>query len=155
MLILVFIVLTNESLHKSRSFLLRLYFFAEKWQRRSGLSPEGSPTARKYSRHHRPRKPRTWLTPYFHRAHRPKQSSTVFASLTFRPCQIRNSRLIQKCRFTVLFLSLKIDRKSLIDKGFFAFVVHFGICGAYILRLGCPKMQKSTTPRQGVVPSYR
>jgi hypothetical protein len=22
--------------------------------------------------------------------------------------------------------------------------VHFGICGAYILYLGCPKMQKST-----------
>ena len=34
-------------------------------------------------------------------------------------------------------------------------LVHFGICGAYILCPGCPKMQKSTTPRQVVVPSYR
>ena len=81
-------------------FLLRLYFFAEKWQRRSGLSPEGSPTARKYSRHHRPRKPRTWLAPYFHRAHRPKQLLTVFASLTFRPCQ--KIRQVSACR---IFLS--------------------------------------------------
>ncbi len=71
------------------------------------------------------------------------------------PHQIRNSRLIQSYRPTVFFLSLKIDRKSLIYKGFFSFVVHFDMCGAYMLRLGCIKMQKSTTPRQGVVPSYR
>ena len=71
------------------------------------------------------------------------------------PHQIRNSRLIQSYRPTVFFLSLNISRKSLIYKGFFAFVVHFGICGAYILCLGSPKTQKSTTPRQGVVPSYR
>ena len=69
--------------------------------------------------------------------------------------QIRNSRLIQSYRPTVFFLSLKISRKSLIYKGFFAFVVHFEIYGAYILCFGCPKMQESTTPRQGVVPSYR
>ena len=76
-----------------------------------------------------------------------------FESLPLR--QIRNSRLIQSYRPTVFFLSLKIDRKSLVYKGFFAFAVHFGICGAYILCLGYPKMQKSTTPRQGVVPFYR
>ena len=69
--------------------------------------------------------------------------------------QIRNSRLIQSYRPTVFFLSLKISRKSLIYKGLFVFLVHLGICGAYILCLGCPKMQKSTTPRQGVVPPYR
>ena len=69
--------------------------------------------------------------------------------------QIRNSRLIQSYRPTVFFLSLKIDRKSLIFKGFFAFTVHFGIYGAYILCLGSHKMQKSTTPCQGVVLSYR
>ena len=65
--------------------------------------------------------------------------------------RIRNSRLIQLYRLTVFFLSLNISRKSLIYKGFFAFLVHFGICGAYIL---CPKyhkMQESTTPHQGVV----
>ena len=39
--------------------------------------------------------------------------------------------------------------------GLFVALVHFGICGAYILCRGCIKMQKSTTPRQGVVPSYR
>ena len=74
---------------------------------------------------------------------------------SLHPSQIRNSRLIQSYRPTVFFLSLKIDRKSLIYKGFFAFVVHFGICGAYILSFQSPKIQKSTTPRQGVVPSYR
>ena len=47
--------------------------------------------------------------------------------------QIRNSRLIQSYRPTVFFLSLNINRKSLVYKGFFSFVVHFGICGAYIL----------------------
>ena len=79
-------------------------------------------------------------------------------SYRFKSCyphQIRNSRLIQSYRPTVFLLSLKISRKSLICKGFFTLVVHFGICGAYILCLGFPKMQKSTTPRQGVVPSYR
>ena len=74
---------------------------------------------------------------------------------SLHPSQIRNSRLIQSYRPTVFFLSLKISQKSLIYKGFFAFVVHFGICGANILCFGYPKMQKSTTPRQGVVPSYR
>ena len=69
--------------------------------------------------------------------------------------QIRNSRVIQSYRPTVFFLSLKIERKSLICKGFFSFVVHFCICGAYMLCLGSLKMQKSTTPRQVVVPSYR
>ena len=69
--------------------------------------------------------------------------------------QIRNSRLIQSYRPTVFFLSLKISPKSLVYKGFFSLVVHFGIFGAYILCLGCPQMQKSTTPRQGVVPSCR
>ena len=68
---------------------------------------------------------------------------------------ISNSRLIQSYRPAVFFLSLNISRKSLIYKGFFAFVVHFAISGANILRFGYPKMQKSTTPRQGVVPSYR
>jgi hypothetical protein len=52
-------------------------------------------------------------------------------------------------------LLLKTSRKSLIYKGFFTFVVHFGICGVHILCFGRPKMQKSTTPSQGVVPSYR
>ena len=69
--------------------------------------------------------------------------------------QIRHSRLIQSYRPTVFFLSLKIDRKSLVYKGFFAFVVHFGMCGAYMLYLGSLKKQESTTPRQGVVPFYR
>ena len=55
---------------------------------------------------------------------------------SFRPCQIRNSKLIQKCRFAVFFLSLKISRKSLIYKGFFAFVVHFGVGDINIPCLG-------------------
>ena len=63
---------------KSRSFVLRLCFFhRKKWQARSGLSPKGSPTARKYSRRPRPRKSWSRLTPYFHRAHRQKQLPTV------------------------------------------------------------------------------
>ena len=56
--------------------------------------------------------------------------------------QIRNSRLIQPYRPTVFFLSLNISRKSLIYKGLFVFLVHLGICGAYILCFGCPKMQR-------------
>ncbi len=59
---------------------------------------------------------------------------------SLHPSQIRNSRLIQSYRPTVFFLSLKIDRKSLVYKGFFAFVVHFGICGAYMLWLRSLKM---------------
>ena len=43
------------------------------------------------------------------------------AKKSFCPCQIRNSRLIQSYRPTVFFLSLKVDRKSLIYKGFFLF----------------------------------
>ena len=39
--------------------------------------------------------------------------------------QKRNSRLIQSYRPAVFFLSLKVNRKSLIYKGFFAFVVLF------------------------------
>ena len=104
---------------------------------------------------YRLRKPAALPSPYFLRARRRKQLSTVSYSLTRRFDQIRNSRLIQSYRPTVFFLSLNISLKSLIYKGFFAFVVHFGICGAYILCLGYLKIQKSTTPRQGVVPSYR
>ena len=54
--------------------------------------------------------------------------------LSSRP--IRNSRLIQSYRPAVFFLSLKISRKSLIYKDFFAFVVHFGVGDINIPCLG-------------------
>ena len=83
---------------------------------------------------------RNWQT-------RTVQVRMIAMSCRFKSChphQIRNSRLIQSYRPTVFFLSLNISRKSLIYKGFFAFVVHFGICGAYMLYLECLRMQKST-----------
>ena len=49
---------------------------------------------------------------------------------------ISNSRLIQSYRPAVFFLSLKISRRSLIYKGFFAFVVHFGVGDINIPCLG-------------------
>ena len=75
-----FVVVSQNKRNRSRKRSVP-FFFAS-----TDSNPKGSPTARKYSRC-------TSLvnltpsSPYFLRARREKQFSTVFPSLTFRPCK--------------------------------------------------------------------
>ena len=58
-----------------------------------------------------------------------------FAFESRRLDQIRNSRLIQPYQSAVSFI-VKNELKVLVNQGLFSFVVHFGVCSAYILYLG-------------------
>ncbi len=71
------------------------------------------------------------------------------------PHKIKNCRLIRVVSTYCFLFIVKKCLKVLANQELFALVVHFCICCAYMLCHGCPKMQKSTTPHQGVVPFYR
>ena len=104
---------------KAEVFCFGFYFFFEKWRRRNGLSPT---VLRRLASIVVSLAVFTASdTPCFARAHQKKRLSTIFSSLTFRPCQIRNSRLIRVVSTCCFLFIVKNCKKVLANQGLFCF----------------------------------